>query len=351
MNLKNVIVHEIIKEPGETNAEHNLRENENPVNELSNSLVESLASLFGKTGLSFGEFGLINGEMSSFQTKLEEVIGEEENTDKISDGFLALTRDATRYLTNIMGNSTQAKGGYLLFYLYEYQDSLYLNIILLRNTQGMTLSSDLSLSEIDRLDLDKLHMAGSIDIKSWLSGNKAKYICFKKSSQAVNVTQYFTNFIGVKEYETTAKDTTKLIKAVLRYCEEQNYLAEKVEAIRQVALTHCKEVFDNEEPLILEEFSKIIDPLNPEAFLELAQGEDFELTNEIFLDKRTLRKFVRIKIKQSSLNLAFDTSLLFTNDFSYDENNKWLTITVKNLNEQTIEEIETSMKAEDVEGD
>lgn len=244
---------------------------------------------------------------------------------------------------------TQGKGqgGYLLFYLYEYQDKQYLNVILLRKTVGLTLDSDLSLDQIERLDLDKLHMAGSINLDDWLEGEIAKYICFKKSSRASDVTDYFSSFIGVSEYQSTAKDTQNLIDAVIKYCEDNGYTPELVEQTRQRALTYCNEKFENEEPLIMEEFSAFLDGENPHSFLQLAQSQEFDLTNEIFLDKRVLRKFVRINIKQGSINLAFDTGLLLTDNVSYSREQRSLTITVNDLNDATAHAIEASLYLED----
>lgn len=341
MEIKNIIVHEIKKEQNDENLEIILRPDENPIDELSNELIDSLSSLFGRTGLSFGEFGLQSGTKSRLQERLEELTESSDGVNNLSENFLELSKDATGYLAERL--STQSKGGYLLFYLFEYQDKIYLNIVLLRKTVGLTLDSELSLDQIERLDLDKLHMAGSINLDDWMSGNVSKYICFKKSSRARDVTDYFSTFIGVSEYQSTAKDTQNLIDAVVKYCRQNNFSAERVEETRQSALTYCNEKHQNEEPVILESFSAFIDGENPSAFLELAQGDEFGLTNEIFLEKRVLNKFVRIKIKKSSINLTFETGLLQTNDFNYNKEDRSLTVTINDLNDATVHEIEASL--------
>jgi nucleoid-associated protein len=349
MEIINIVVHEIRKESDSREVEVNLREYENPVDNLSLELSDSLGELFKKTGLIFGAFdeGSVEQPLARFVADLEENYDENE---RALDNFLDFSKRSTGYLAEMMRRSSavKAKGGYLLFYTYEDDDQvLHLNIVLLRKTQGLTLDAGLELGQIERLDLDKLHMGSSINLSQWSAGESDKYVCFKRGARASSVTDYFADFIGVSACTSTATDTQGLIDAVIGYCDHKGMSSVEKEETRQRALRYCKESLVTDGPLILEEFSAFIDGENPDDFLRLAQGEEFLLNNEIYLDNRTLRRFVRIDIKTNAYSLSFDTSLLHDDDFDYDPEEQSLVITLRDLSEQQIEEIEATLGEDD----
>ena len=56
VTIKNIIVHEVKKDDGESDFKLDPREEENPIDEHAEKLVKELTSLFRKTGLSTGKF-------------------------------------------------------------------------------------------------------------------------------------------------------------------------------------------------------------------------------------------------------------------------------------------------------
>ncbi|HYN76435.1 MAG TPA: nucleoid-associated protein [Lamprocystis sp. (in: g-proteobacteria)] len=109
--------------------------------------------------------------------------------DDFSD-FVAFSHGASELLIDKLNEPTaqQAKGGYLLLNHYTHQGSHFLSVVLLRMRQGISLSKDLSFTEVDELNLDTLHMAARINLSDWRAAATERYIAFKIDRQARDVT-------------------------------------------------------------------------------------------------------------------------------------------------------------------
>lgn len=324
MEVLNIIVHEVSKDAADAESKVLPRVEENPVDELTLELHNSLGTLFNKTGLMNGGFEEV--EEGAPQTRFVEAL-EDHYKDGGFRSFVKFTRSSAYYLSDELDRAGGSKGGYLLFYHYVDDGVAYLCVALLRKTAGITLDEALSLSEVERLDLDKLHMAAKINLTDWVDGESEKYICFKKSGRARGLSDYFTKFIGCSAYTHARLDTRALISAVTDYCQNVGMSSAEIEATKQRALGYCNDCLEAGEPLWLDKFSAFLDGERPTDFLRLAQGAGFELSNEINLDPGTLSRFTRISIVGYGLRLNFDSELLHKEQILFDEDEESLLIT------------------------
>jgi nucleoid-associated protein len=325
--IKNMIVHEVSKREIGKGKEH-FRDEENPKNEHSLELNGQLTKLFRMTGLSSGGFTKAKGKAPQFVKLLNTFYIDNEFTD-----FVEFTQAASKHFELKLGKSSSKIEGYLWFNHYENNNKYFLTVVLMKKKFGLSLSDDLSLDQIEQLDLDKLHMAARINLSEWKKGKKKKYLVFKVGNAAKGVTDYFSDFIGCEEYTEAKADTKALIELTKEYCEFHELSIDDAAGINEMVYSYCQKRIDLGEPAKLAGISKQLDsyvePDETDMFLELAQSEKYMLSNEIVLDKDALRGLKRFSGKSSNVTISFSRSAYGKTVFFEDDE---LTITEVPLN-------------------
>ena len=152
--------------------------------------------------------------------------------------------------------------------------------MLLRKKNGLALSNDLTLDEIEQLDLDRLHMAARINLSAWLAGTSMKFIAFRIGQGAKDVTDYFSSFIGCEEYTRAKADTNNLVQVTKKYCSIHQFDDGKSESVRQFVFDRCIDWMNEGEPVLIDRISTLLDesfnPDNSGQFLEIAQSDPFQ---------------------------------------------------------------------------
>lgn len=341
MPIQHVIIHEVAKEPLSKSTK-NLRRQENPVNEHAERVSSQLAALF--RGVSIGGFQRPDNPglpREPFEALLTSYFDGNDFTD-----FVAFSHGATELLVKQLDQpaAQQAKGGYLLLNHYTHQESHFLSVVLLRTRQGISLSADLSFTEVDELNLDTLHMAARINLSDWRAGETQRYIAFKIGRQARDVTQYFSDFIGCREYRAAKEDTRNLVQATFEYCKRRELNDADTLSVRREVDEFSRDRLQRRLPVLLDEISQLLDTRHPPTdeqdrgvFLSIAQ-EEYGLTNTPAIDKRELRPLLRYSGRTSKLSISFDAQLLDEGIVRYDDMTRSLTIT--DLPEPLLAELE-----------
>ena len=316
MKINHIIVHEVVKEP-QNKAALNDRETENPIDAKSELLVSQLNGLFGSTGLITGSFKTpddVNTPPPEFVTLLDNHL-----KNQFSD-FVVFTREATRIFIKEFDKSSSQTAGYLWFNQYTHHDQKFLSIVLLRKKKGLIFENDLSLEEVESLDMDKLHMAARINITRWKSGNSQKYISFRIGNNAKSVTDYFSDFIGCEEYTKTKIDTRKLCNVMREYCSHHDLDDHETTEAMQYFVNECHRVLNagEDEVFRLSDMSNKldvkynIDDSKKGYFLSTAQAEPYEISEEIRPDRSELKAVLRYKGSNDRISISFDIKLYGT---------------------------------------
>ena len=321
MGIENIIIHEIQKEEDQSVAEIFSRNEENEINDHAEDLSDQLSKLFRKTGLNTGKFTIPEDDddpKPHFVTLLESYFDGEEFSD-----FVAFSTSAAREFKKNLDQSRASRGGYLWFNHYTYGDENFLTVVLLRKKNGLALSNDLTLDEIEQLDLDRLHMAARINLSAWLAGTSMKFIAFRIGQGAKDVTDYFSSFIGCEEYTRAKADTNNLVQVTKKYCSIHQFQDGKSESVRQFVFDRCLGWMNEGEPVLLDRISSLLDEsFNPDEsgkFLEIAQSDPFYLSNEIPIEKSALKGLTRYFGRSKKLTISFDSDLLNVSVFYNQE--------------------------------
>jgi nucleoid-associated protein len=172
-------------------------------------------------------------------------------------------------------------------------------------TTGMTLNKALEFNESQRLDLEHLHLAARINLTEWQKGKQLRYLAFKLGAKTQDMREYFSDFIGCKEFTAYKADTKMVVKVITDYANELNYDFDKATRANELANEYCRECKKNGEKVNLVHLAKHVFPEKPEGLLTIAQNDPYCLNSEIGIDLRALSGFTRYKGQNKKFTLSF----------------------------------------------
>lgn len=340
MGILNIIVHEVREKAkgfdGKPVVELKCRDEENVIDQHAEQLSSQLSSLFRKTGLNTG--GFTGQEVDTDSEPHFVVLLRRFFNGGVFTDFVKFSSAAAKHFKKELEASSSSKGGYLLFNHYDYAGENFLSVVLLRKKNGLALSTDLTLAEIEEIDLDKLHMAARVNLSAWCNGTSKKYIAFRVGKAAKDVTDYFSDFIGCEEYTRARVDTRNLVEATKVFCTQNGLSDEKSEDVKSFVYEQCISWLENGVGVHLDELSSLLDARysleNKGVFLEIAQNEPFSLSNELPIEKSALRGLTRYSGRGQKISISFDSDLLNVSVFYDGESEIRITDIPSSLKEQ-----------------
>lgn len=315
----NFIVHQIIRDSAK-NAFLIDRPEENKIDdEVTATVAKSLLNLFNTNGLQTGSFSQTSGK-PKFEQTLSAHCEQSDGLFAFKD-FRQMTVDLARLLEGEMnkGGGKNAKPSYVVFFHHSVNDKSYLSVITLLETKGFTLE-DLSFATVERLDLDKLHLAARIRLNDWSDEVlKERYISFRVGTKS-EMRGYFQDFIGCEEYIQSKVETKLLIEVIDKVCKElypTDY--EQVLTLKDLARVYCTKKLDEDGKVSLISLGKHLFPEHENRLLEVAQGDDFKLSERVSINKTSLSSLKRLSGRTSKMNISFDEDLLNQRKVTYDK--------------------------------
>lgn len=315
--IHNFIVHQIIRDSSR-NAFLKARPKENKVDELTYTVAKNLLNLFNKTGLQTGAFHQELGK-PQFEQTLSKYCGFVDEKFIFSN-FRQMTVDLARILEGKMnkGGGKVAKPLYVVFFYHTTNETSYLSVITLLETQGFTLK-DLSFSTVDRLDLDKLHLAARIRLNDWQDEMlKDRYISFRIGSNS-EMRDYFQEFIGCIEFTAARIETKSLVDAIKHCCEALFPGDEgKANQLQELASIFCKDNKDIDGKISLIALGKHLFPENDDYLLEIAQSDKYKLSERVSIDNKSLTGLTRFSGRTKKMSISFDADLMESKKVVYN---------------------------------
>lgn len=316
--IHNFIVHQIVRDSSR-NAFLKPRAKENKVDELTKGVALSLLGLFNRTGLQTGTFHQESGKPKFEQTlaKYTSCVG----TTFTFSNFRQMTVDLARILEGEMnkGGGKIAKPNYVVFFFHTTNETSYLSVITLLETQGFTLKN-LSFATVERLDLDKLHLAARIRLNDWQDEMlKDRYISFRIGRNS-EMRDYFQDFIGCVEFTAARIETKTLVDAIKQCCDDlypDNQT--KTNEIQDLASNYCKNNKDTDGKISLIALGKHLFPENDDYLLQVSQGEKYKLSERVSIDNKSLSGLTRFSGRTKKMSISFDADLMESKKVVYND--------------------------------
>ncbi|PFG71582.1 nucleoid-associated protein [Pseudomonas poae] len=251
--------------------------------------------------------------------------------------FLAFSTTAVEHLTKLMEESNLTTGGHALFCHYQQGMTDYLVIALVQETEAVTMTEELALMTVKRLDLDHIRLAARINISEWQTNRQSKqYISYLKGKQGRQLNDYFRDFIDCQEGIDGPGETRTLLKAFSDFVESEDLPEESAREKTHTLVNYSMAQAKLCEPITLGELSELIDEDCPKSFYDFIKAKDYGLSETLPPDKKTLNKFRRFTGRAEGMSISFEAHLL-GDKIEFDEAGG--TLTLRNLPTQLTDQL------------
>ena len=322
MPVRHSVIHKIDKKPDGTPAVLFLGASEQVESQARDDLMSQLNESYNATaGKGWGFFHQESGAYPLSGWLGKYLAG-------VTD-FLSFSTTAVEHLTKLMEESNLTTGGHALFCHYQQGLTDYLVIALVQETEAVTMTEELHLMTVKRLDLDHIRLAARINISEWQTNRQSKqYISYLKGKQGRKLNDYFRDFIGCQEGIDGPGETRTLLKAFSDFVDSEDMVEDAAREKTSTLVSYSMAQAKMGEPIALEELSGLIDEERPKNFYDFIKAKDYGLSETLPPDKKTLNKFRRFTGRAEGLSISFEAHLL-GDKIEFDEDGG--TLTLRNL--------------------
>ena len=304
MPVRHSAIHKIDKKPDGSPAVLHLASAEQVESQARDDLMQQFNESYNATaGKGWGFFHAESGAfpLSGWLGKYLAGVGD----------FLKFSTTAVEHLVKLMEESNLTTGGHALFCHYQQGMTDYLVIALVQETEAVTMTEELALMTVMRLDLDHIRLAARINISEWQTNPQSKqYISYLKGKQGRRINEYFRDFIGCQEGIDGPGETRTLLKAFSDFVESEDLPEESAREKTQTLVSYSMSQAKLGEPVSLDELSELIDEDRPKNFYDFIKAADYGLSDSLPPDKKTINKFRRFTGRADGLSISFESHLL-----------------------------------------
>jgi nucleoid-associated protein len=308
MRLNRMVIHNLVSESGEREVQEQLSDSLLPVDARSNRVAEQLTASYRNRQQSYATFSAEPGRPfpPAFRTLV----------DHLDDSsFLSFSRDMTLQLKHILAALPQARGGYLVYADYNQDAYHFMGIFMVRNTEGVVFRRDENARAfiIDpsiHIDIDKLTMAGRINIQRYNSEPSGNYISFIKQNTR-EYADYFVRWLAATQMENAKHYTELLYKmttAITCPSDDQGNQLSRDDFRKQIY-----DYVDTQpnKTVNLQTMSAHFygDPLFIPAYLE---QNNLPVDTEFTPHSSGMRRFVRVDVKADGIEMKFSRGDAYT---------------------------------------
>lgn len=363
--LTHTVIHSLDRAPGAVDFSISCREQlldcQKPAVDF---LARQLIALVGKDGSSvtWGQFREDRREgpfPSSVQALLPSIDDE---------SFMSMSVVAMQELMVAAQSRNFATGGYVCFVAYEVQGRAFLLVAIIKERGAVMLSADFEPTEIQEIDLSKLHQAARINLARYAehlqsSGGpddadeasvEKTYLSFVNRRSRDEVASYFIDALGCQKGLSAGRATKAVVKAVFDFVKSVPELRNLAASAKAAVVDHMADQPDGAN-ITLDRIVEVVRQRVGSEGVELCDhltgmkealnGEQFQIPDEFTLSAKSLVPYSRIKAKTDSWQVQFENGSLGTQDAEviYDRATRSLRFT--RLPPELVKKVEEALAA------
>jgi len=331
INLKNIVIHQVIKVQGNRNTTLKKASRLLKIGEKEILFIGRLNKAYHQKSNPI--YGIFGNEDPTFKTLIKKC--------QYDSDFYRFSIDALKHYEKVLKSQIASTGGFVIFAHFINIDNENENLLVLtaNNKDGYVVNeNDLTINDSKNLELNKLDVACMISLSKWknielgIDKESKTYLSFIRGNK--DVSYYFMSFIDCHNKQTGTEASQKLVKAMNTYCEK--YDRDTRISKRNDVYRYCDSCITGNKEIQLSVVSALLDPDNPNAFQEFASNEQYGVSAVISGDRSKIKPLKYIMYKGKQLSVEFDCSLL-GKDVIYNPGSKILTL--RNLPQELIDQI------------
>lgn len=293
---------------------------------LSTDLFDSddqVRFLLGEVKTSFNNrsakrHGMFSDESGAFKALMQNWVGNGIN-------FLEFTQKVMDQLSLRFEQEAIETESHWLFAEETLEAEKRLWFFQLKHKSGLSLTSNLELTESKLIDFSKLGFGACFNLSSIAEQSQHQnYSTLSfgfgdKALQAMLID--FVNFIDTVD---AAADTNEFMEVISAY--SQTLPEEKAPEYRKQAAEFCLVQEKDGETVDYKELAKEIESESPENLVNFIQQQSPDIKDEFIPDRKSLKRFIRYSGKSKEVSISFSNEILGKH-VKFDPNTESLTIT------------------------
>lgn len=305
MNLTHCVVHELVKEAGQTSAEVHYSDALLPLTEELSGLVEKLNKSFSGSRLRNARFDDSPGKL--FPQKYADFI----NGHRSDADFLVYSREVLGHLETVIQGKSGAKGGYLMLADFDDAEGQRHAVFLIRNTVGRIFrrtDEGFDIEPVVHLDTEQLAMACRVDVGRYRRKHPSYLELTHRSENEVSA--YFADWIGAEETASAREMTNSLhdlLATVEAPIDEESGEVQSQAATFERAYEHVRA--NPSKVVDIEELSQELYG-SPAVLAKAAQERDIAIEPEFRYDAGALKEMVMMRVQADGIDMRFPRSAL-----------------------------------------
>lgn len=261
-------------------------------------------------------------EQNIFHQKLINWQSPRNETERLD--FLDFTKSTVDEIKSKIVDSYKATGGYVLLINYLKDNNNFLLIVMLKleTTYGID-EEDMSFYETQSFTMKHFHEAVRLNLTTWLTRNQPEHLdeeglperCLsfvKRRGEEQDITRYFRNALGCKNFAESTANTVNLIQAVNDFMVHKNM--EPAVQLTKTAELHgyLANKLEEKQPVSLRAVTALLSPTSEETeeneLLKFIKDGDYKIDETFKPNARKVRELDRVsgKIGKTSINFPVE---------------------------------------------
>jgi nucleoid-associated protein len=324
IEVKKIVIHEIIKTPQEKKADKYFAESLIPVDEHSNAskLVDKVNKSYDDEEIVYSSFAKTDD--SNFPD-LFDVYNASEKNDL---DFLTFSTTTLEELRKKLGNVIPAKGGYYVYAQYTYNAEEFIGIFLIRDTEGLLFKrkkdkKGFDVDTITYMNLEKLAMACRINVTRFKK-NEDRYLTLIKKNQDV-ISDYFYEWISTSNKESNLEYTNSLYDIISLLPPPLNTLTNKPYSIDELRKDLLAYINEKKRDVNLRDIGETFYG-DKEVIIQYAKDNNIAIDTSFKAAKKGLTKFRHININSDGIKAQFSQGDFVKRKVRFSEENENIVI-------------------------
>lgn len=297
MPITHAITHHIHRSP-DSDAALSLREEELAVEGHSEALLGKLKSSF---------LARISREHGSFATD-----GEKAPLVRALEGFLAGEISFAELSTGVMKALKQAVDekkldldAHLFFYVEKSFDHHLFHLFVARQNESLTISDGLDITTSYAIDTGPSLFGIKVDLAEWKERKDYAYLSLLPPRGNPALAESFYAFTGFNNGINKEEATLAFLEGVEAFA--KHVPEERVDDYRNQVVEYCMEQEEKDAPVDLQGLAKSVEGINPDEFVRIVANHAPQGDQELMVDRRSLRRYVKFAGREKDLAISFNS--------------------------------------------
>lgn len=308
MILKRIIIHELIKEAGKTEASFVPSTSLLDVNNGLTNMIREVHDSFEKLINSYHKF-----KPSSDKKAIRNNAYKYTKDDETDHRFISWSRLGMRELESEIKTVPFATGGYYIFSDYEINGFQFLSIVIVRNKEAFNIKWDpttkmYNVDSTENINIEQMAMGFRLNVNLFKGTFTRNYIALinKKGDGA---SQYFKDWVCVDEGTGPKQNTNNFINIIKNIGIPETFEGDEDDFLKHVYDSIEAEYKGNEGIVNIDRISELFykDRTRIRKYAEDEYGQELDPEFKIHTD--ALKKLIRFKATVKGLTITLDIGL------------------------------------------